>query len=295
MEYQKRTFLRRCFSSISRTCGGGNYCLDSQQRGGNNPLDTKGTTLGAAFLWGVVGGSSLFFGGLLALNLRISQRVLGFIMAFGAGVLISAVSYELVQEAVGISGSTGTGLGLFSGALVFFAGDLLIDRFGGNGRKASTGACTRRAVSDPVQRTGAGLAITLGIILDGVPESAVLGLTLLEGSVGIAMLAAVFLSNLPEAIAATLGLSDSGWSNAQILGLWVAVAVVSGIAALAGYGIFGGAQPGAISFVLAFAGGAILTMLADTMMPEAFEHGRMLVGLFTTLGFALAFALSSLQ
>jgi zinc transporter, ZIP family len=235
-------------------------------------------------------------GGLLALNLRISQRVLGFIMAFGAGVLISAVAYELVQQqAVGISGGAATALGLFSGALVFFAGDLLIDRFGGNERKTSAGARARKSVSDPVQRTGAALAITLGIILDGVPESAVLGLTLLEGSVGFAMLAAVFLSNLPEAIAATSGLSDSGWSNARILGLWVAVAVVSGLAALAGYGIFGDAQPGAISFVLAFAGGAILTMLADTMMPEAFEHGRMLVGLFTTLGFALAFALSALE
>jgi zinc transporter, ZIP family len=92
--------------------------------------------LGAAFLWVVVGGSSLFLGGLLALNLRISQRVLGFIMAFGAGVLISAVAYELVQEALGISGGAATALGLFSGTLVFFAGDLLIDRFGGKERKA---------------------------------------------------------------------------------------------------------------------------------------------------------------
>jgi ZIP family zinc transporter len=216
-------------------------------------------------------------------------------MAFGAGVLISAVAYELVQEAVGISGGMATALGLFSGALVFFGGDLLIDRFGGNERKASAGARARRGVSAPAQKTGTALAITLGIVLDGVPESAVLGLTLLEGPVSIAMLAAVFISNLPEAIAATSGLSDSGWSKGRILGLWVVVAVVSGLAALAGYSIFGGAQPGVISFVLAFAGGAILTMLADTMMPEAFEHGRMLVGLFTTLGFALAFVLSALE
>jgi zinc transporter, ZIP family len=150
-------------------------------------------------------------------------------------------------------------------------------------------------VAAPAQRTGAALAITLGIVLDGVPESAVLGLTLLEGSVSIAMLAAVFLSNLPEAIATTSGLSDSGWSNIRIFGLWVVVAVVSGLAALAGYSIFGDAQSGAISFVLAFAGGAILAMLADTMMPETFEHGRMLAGLFTTLGFTLAFALSVLE
>jgi zinc transporter, ZIP family len=150
-------------------------------------------------------------------------------------------------------------------------------------------------VAAPAQRTGAALAITLGIVLDGVPESAVLGLTLLEGSVSIAMLAAVFLSNLPEAIVATSGLSDSGWSNIRIFGLWVVVAVVSRLAALAGYSIFGDAQSGTISFVLAFAGGAILTMLADTMMPETFEHGRILAGLFTTLDFTLAFALSVLE
>jgi ZIP family zinc transporter len=251
--------------------------------------------LGAALLWGIVGSSSLIWGGLLALNLKISYCVLGFIMAFGAGVLISAVAYELVQEALGISSGTSTALGLFSGALVFFVGDLLIDHFGGNRRKASAGTRTRRAVSAPVQSKGAALAITLGIVLDGVPESAVLGLTLLEGSVSIAMLAAVFLSNLPEAIAATSGLRDSGWSDGRILGLWVIVAGVSGLAALAGYSIFGDLQPSTISFVLAFAGGAILTMLADTMMPEAFEYGGMLVGLFTTLGFALAFALSALK
>jgi ZIP family zinc transporter len=243
--------------------------------------------MGEAFLWGLVASSSLVLGGLIALGLGMSRRLLGLIMAFGAGVLISAVAYELVQEAFDTSAGGGeVALGLFAGSLVFFAGDAVIDRMGGAGRKRSGG----------VQASGSALAIVLGIVLDGIPESLVLGLTILqEGSVSIAFLAAVFLSNLPEAIAASTGLAASGWKSRRIIGLWVLVALVSGLAALAGYALLDTAEPGTIAFVLAFAGGAILTMLADTMMPEAFEHGGKLVGLFTTLGFALAFGLSSLE
>jgi len=136
----------------------------------------------------------------------------------------------------------------------------------------------------------------LGIVLDGIPESVVLGLTVLEaGSVSAALLVAVFLSNLPEALAATAGLAESGWRRGRILGLWVLVMLVSALAALAGYGLFDTASPATIAFVLAFAGGAVLTMLADTMMPEAFEHGGKLVGVVTTLGFGLAFAISAID
>ena len=143
---------------------------------------------------------------------------------------------------------------------------------------------------------GTGLAIVLGIVLDGIPESIVLGLTLLTGEgVSVAMLAAVFISNLPEAIAASVGLRSSGWPSARIMGLWVLVTAVSGLSALIGYALLDGASPRTIAFVLSFAGGAILTMLADTMMPEAFEHGGRYVGLATTGGFGLAFAISELE
>ncbi len=163
---------------------------------------------------------------------------------------------------------------------------MLIDRLGGSGRKSSSGG----------QAAGSALAIVLGIVLDGIPESLVLGLTVLEtGAVSAAFLVAVFLSNLPEAIAATTGLAKAGWAKSRIIGLWIIVMTVSGLAALAGYALLDTASPRTIAFVLAFAGGAILTMLADTMMPEAFEHGGKLVGLFTTLGFALAFLISALD
>ena len=208
-------------------------------------------------------------------------------MAFGAGVLISAVAYELVAEAYETSAGSGAlALGLASGALMFFVGDALIDRMGGDKRKSMT----QTAVA------GSGLAIVLGIVLDGIPESAVIGLGLLEGTgVSVAVIAAVFLSNLPEAIAATTGLRSGGWASRRIMGLWVLVALVSGLASLLGYALFDSAGPDAVAFVLAFAGGAILTMLADTMMPEAYEHGGKLVGLLTTLGFVVSFALTTLE
>jgi ZIP family zinc transporter len=243
--------------------------------------------MGAAFGWGLLAASSLLIGGLLVLRVRVGDRALGLIMAFGAGVLISAVAYELVDEAFSTSrGAGGVAGGLTAGALVFFVGDTIIDRMGGSGRKSMSGG----------HEAGTALAIVLGIVLDGIPESAVIGLTLLQGgSVGAAMLVAVFLSNLPEAIAATTGLRLSGWRTRDILGLWLGVMLVSALASLAGYGLFDSASPTTIAFVLSFAAGAILTMLADTMMPEAFERGGRLVGLATTLGFGLAFAISALE
>jgi zinc transporter, ZIP family len=240
-----------------------------------------------AFFWGIFASSSLILGGVIALRVDVGRRTLGLIMGFGAGVLISAVAYELVQEASDTSaGSGGVALGLLAGCGTFFLGDTLIDRMGGAERKSSGGG----------QAGGAPLAIVLGIVLDGIPESVVLGLTVLEGGgVSAAFLVAVLLSNLPEAIAASTGLAASGWVKGRIIGLWALVTLVCGFAALAGYGLFDTASASAVAFVLAFAGGAILTMLADTMMPEAFEHGGKLVGVFTTSGFALAFAISGLD
>jgi ZIP family zinc transporter len=208
-------------------------------------------------------------------------------MGFGSGVLISAVAFELVEEGFKAAGGQGAvALGLFSGSAVFFVGDSLIDRMGGAGRKRSGGD----------QAGGSALAIVLGIVLDGIPESIVLGMTVaIEGAVSAAFFVAVALSNLPEAIAATSGLSKAGWPNGRLLGLWSGVTVVSGLAAAAGYAFFADASPKTIAFALSFAGGAILTMLADTMMPEAFEHAGKVVGVVTTFGFALAFAISALE
>ena len=240
-----------------------------------------------SFFWGAVAASSLVVGGAIALQFRIGTRLLGLIMAFGAGVLISAVALELVADAFETANQQiSIAVGLLLGSVTFYVGDSLIDRMGGADRKRVSG----------VAASGSGLAILLGIVLDGIPESFVLGLNVLEdGRVSAAFLVAVFLSNLPEAIAATAGLSASGWTKGRVLGLWVLVMTVSGIAALAGYALLDTASPATIAVVLSFAAGAILTMLADTMMPEAFEHGGKLAGIVTTLGFALAFAISAFE
>lgn len=243
--------------------------------------------MAASFWWGFLAAATLIAGGAVALRWRIGERTLGLVMAFGSGVLISAVAFELVTDAWDRAAGHGSvALGLFAGSLTFWAGDVLIDRMGGAHRKHSGGR----------QAEGSALAIVLGIVLDGIPESIVLGLTLVvEGSVSVAFLVAVALSNVPEAFAASSGLVSAGWKRAHVYALWLGVALVSGLAALFGYAVFDSASNVTVAFVLSFAAGAILTMLADTMMPEAFEHGGRLVGVVTTVGFALAFAISSLD
>jgi ZIP family zinc transporter len=207
-------------------------------------------------------------------------------MAFGSGVLISALAFELTDEAFKRGGTAALALGLAAGGISFYVGDLILDRRGAEHRKRSGGQ----------QADGAAGAIVLGALMDGIPESVAIGVSLLGGvGVSVATVAAVFLSNVPESLSAATGLQKAGHSPRWILQLWVAVAVVSALAAALGYGLLGDATPAVVAFIQAFAAGAILTMLADTMMPEAFEHGGKVVGLVTLLGFALAFLLSSVE
>jgi zinc transporter, ZIP family len=239
-----------------------------------------------AGVYGAIAASSLIIGALIALVRTVPKRQLGLIMAFGSGVLISSVAYELVEEAVAIGGQIPLAAGLALGSVVFFLGDRLIDGLGGEGMGSVNGP----------ESPGSGLAIVLGAALDGVPESIVLGLTIASGGeTGLAFFAAVFLSNLPEGIAGTAGLQKGGWDRWRIIRLWSIVVIASAIASLVGATLLAGGQGEVHAFILGFAGGAILTMLADTLIPEAFENAGNLAGLMTTLGFGLAFALSLLD
>jgi zinc transporter, ZIP family len=240
-----------------------------------------------AGLWGLFAASSLVLGAAVAELRPPSTRLLGLVMGFGSGVLLSAVSFELIEEAVETSGTLrSTFLGFFVGAIVFTVGDFLIGRMGYANRKDIGGAAP----------DAGGLTIVLGAMLDGIPESAVIGLTVLQtGEVGAAMLVAVFVSNIPEGIAATVGLRAGGWSKSKVYALWVGIAVASAASAMAGYALLDGASPDALAFMLAFAGGAILTMLSTSMMPEAYEHAGRPVGLMTVLGFAVAFGINWLE
>ena len=240
-----------------------------------------------AFFSGALAASSLLLGALIAFWRPIKERTLGLVMAFGAGVLISAVTYDLVADAFELTEQgERIPLGLFVGALVFYGGDLLIDRAGGEERKAIKGSSSG----------GNPTAIVLGAVLDGIPESLVLGLSLLDGEgLSVTLLAAIFLSNLPESMAATVGLMKQGRSNGRIFLMWSVVVLVCALSSAVGFAVLDGASNSAIAFVEAFAAGAILTMLADTMMPEAYEHGGSSAGLSTTFGFTLAFLIASLE
>lgn len=240
-----------------------------------------------AFLWGLLATSSLVLGGIIASRVNLSNRVLGIIMAFGAGTMISAVSYELIYDAVKLALGTGfMALGLFGGAFTYFFADMLTGKIGAQDRMAIQPSGESRLI----------IPMVLAIILDGVPESIVIGLGMSEGTtVSVTMLVAVFISNLPEAIAGTTGMRAGGWDRRKILFLWLGIALACAVATVAGFSLFAGASARWTGFVQAFAGGAILMMLANSMIPEAFEHGGKLAGIFTVLGFSVSVLLVVLE
>jgi zinc transporter, ZIP family len=235
--------------------------------------------LEAAF-WGLVTAGSLWIGAALA-TARPSNRLVGLAMAFGSGALIAAVAYELVLDAFETSANYAAA-GFAVGALTFYVGDWAIDRRRG-GRVGMTGG----------QLAGSANAIVLGTVLDGVPESFVLGASILQdGAVPTAVVVGVFAANVPEALSGTVGLLEAGWTRARVFAMWSVVVGVSVIAAVAGWILLDVMPSGGGAFVASFAAGALLVMLADTLMPEAFELGGREVGLVTALGFAVGFGLS---
>ncbi len=204
------------------------------------------------------------------------------VMALGAGVLVSSVAFELMDEAYRVGGLDAAAPGLLLGAAVFYIADREVNRRGGERRKNSG-----------ERQGGSATAIAIGALLDGIPESAAIGIGLIEGgNVGITLVAAVFLSNVPEGLSSAAGMKRAGRSTAHVLGLWGAVTLASTLAALLGYLFLAGASGNLVAAIQAFAAGAILTMLASTMMPEAYEEGGPVVGVVTTVGFLLAFVLS---
>ncbi|MEP7081966.1 MAG: ZIP family zinc transporter [Chloroflexota bacterium] len=231
-----------------------------------------------AGLWGALAASALVLAAIAALTLSVSRRFVALVMAFGAGALVSALAFDLAEEAFRIGGTLIFGPGIAAGAVVYYVGDRLIDRIG---HKRVTEGQTN------------GPAIVLGVLLDGIPESLVLGATLIGGAgVSPSFLAAVLVSNLPEGLSGTRDLIDEGHPRGWVIGLWLAVVIAAGLAAAIGNAALSDIESKPLAFAQSFAAGAILTMLADTMFPEAFENGGDRVGLATALGFAAAFLLS---
>jgi zinc transporter, ZIP family len=245
----------------------------------------------AAGWWGFAAGAALIVGAAIGWAARVPARVVAWVMAFGAGVLISALAFDLVDEAERTGGLLAVALGFLSGAAAYVAANAVLARFGAQHRKRSQ---DRQPTEE--QANGSGAAIAIGALLDGVPESVVLGVSLLSGQgVGVAMLAAVFISNLPEGLSSAAGMKRADRSARYVFGVWVGIAVISGIAAMAGYVLLDGASPFVIALITAVAAGAILAMIADTMVPEAFSETHILTGLITTVGFLTAFAVERLS
>jgi ZIP family zinc transporter len=240
-----------------------------------------------AGLWGLAAGGALVVGALVAWFVQVPQRVVASVMAFGAGVLISALSFDLVDEAETSGGLTATVLGFLVGAVVYVLANVALAKRGARHRKRSG---DQQPTED--QQVGSGSAIAVGALLDGIPESVVLGLSLLGGhGVGVPVLAAIFISNLPEGLSSAAGMKRSGRSARYVFGVWIGVAVASGAAGLLGCLLLQGASAQLIAAITALAAGAILTMVADTMIPEAFERTHLYAGLIATLGFLTAFTI----
>jgi ZIP family zinc transporter len=241
-----------------------------------------------AGLWGLLAGAALLIGAVVGWFVRVSARWVASIMAFGSGVLISALAFDLMDEAAERSGLAPTLVGFVAGALVYTLGNVVLSRYGAKHRKRSGDQQPSEADAN-----GSGLAIALGALLDGIPESMVIGVSLLEGGrVSLVTVAAVFLSNVPEGLSSAAGMKRSRRPFAYVFGIWGSIAVLSGVAALAGFVAFRGIGAGPISATMGVAAGAILAMIIDTMVPESFEGTHDMAGLVTVAGFVVAFALS---
>ncbi|WP_329136796.1 ZIP family metal transporter [Streptomyces sp. NBC_00670] len=242
--------------------------------------------------WGLLAGCALLLGAGCGYALRVPQKVIAWVMAFGAGVLLSAVSFELVGEAYEEGGLGPAALGTLGGAVAYTAGNVWLARRGARHRKRSG---HRRDQSQPSEegQGGSGLALALGALLDGVPESAVIGVSLLDGgAVSLVTVAAVFISNIPEGLSSSAGMKRAGRGKGYVFGVWGAIAAASAVSAVLGYSVVGGLSVAVVAAVTAVAAGAILAMVADTMIPEAFQDTPLAIGLVTVSGFLVSFALS---
>jgi ZIP family zinc transporter len=235
----------------------------------------------AALGWGALAASSLVIGAALGMARKWPARAVGIVLAFGAGALVSAVSFDLAEEGAQIGSAGAVGIGLAVGALVYYGANRALERH------------DRRPSGGDSHSAGAGPALALGAFLDGIPEQLVLGIGLAAGEgVGVGLLAAIFISNLPEAVGSATEMRAAGRARATITRLWVVVAVICTLATVAGYAIADSATGDARAGINGFAAGALLVMLVDSMIPEARREGGELAGLVTVLGFAVAAALS---
>jgi ZIP family zinc transporter len=237
-----------------------------------------------AFLWGAVGASALLVGALIAYVATPSKKLIAVVMALGAGLLIGSIAFELIDEALKEAEVARVGLFTLIGAATFTAGNWVLDKQGGGDRKDAEGE----------QASGSPLAIVFGSVLDGVPESFVLGLTVLQGGVSVALLVGIVLSNLPEGLSSSSGLRIAGWTRERVVKMWLLVVVVSAVSAALGYLLLDPASGRTGAFAQGFAAGALLAMITDTMLPESYDVEKISTGALVAIGFSISLMLSAL-
>ncbi|HUR47813.1 MAG TPA: ZIP family metal transporter [Candidatus Saccharimonadales bacterium] len=244
-----------------------------------------------AGLWGLLAGSALLLGAGIGFFGRMSQRLIAWIMAFGGGVLISALAFDLMDEAFNRGGFDSTSIGFLGGAVLYTGANCYLARRGAKHRK-------RSGHQQPSEKDhhGSGLAIAVGALLDGIPESIAIGVSMIQGgTVSWVTVLAIFLSNIPEGLSSSSGMKNAGRSRLYIFGIWSTIALVSAFSSLLGYSLFSHYSPDVVAATTALAAGAILCMLADTMIPEAFSEAHAFAGLITVIGFLTAFLLTKLS
>lgn len=235
--------------------------------------------MGEAVLWGAIAGAANLIGAIIVLAMPLPQRLIAYIMALGTGALIGAVAFELLGEAMEISGLIQIALGFLGGAAVFTIFDIFISNRGARHRKRSGNAGRAPDASN------SGMAIFIGTIMDAIPETAMIGLGLAAGNgVSAALIAAIFISNLPEGISSTTGLKKGGFSTKKVLFMWGFVLLASALSSLAGFTLLDQVSGDTQAILSSFAAGAIIAMISSTMMPEAYEKAGPVVGFITACG-----------